>query len=572
VAIGNTEIADRLDELADLLELENANPFRVRAYRNAAREVRNHPHSMAERVAAREDLSKLPFIGESLARKIYAIVDTGTLPALEQARRRTPAALATLMHLPGLGPKRVRALHEGLNIRSIDDLERALRLGRVRELPGFGAKTEATILAGLEQMGRAGRRTTRDEAERIAEPLAEFLRGIDGVRRVAVAGSYRRCRDTVGDLDVLVTASRRSPVMERFVGHDDVEEVRSHGRTRSTVRLRSGMDVDLRVVPAASYGAALHYFTGSRDHNIAIRTLGVKRGLKINEYGVYRGERRVAGRTEAELFEAVGLPWIPPELRENRGEVEAAQQGELPELVSPDDIRGDLHCHTTASDGHAGVRAMALAARDLGYQYLAITDHSRHVTVAHGLSEQRLSAQLDEIDRLNDELEEIVLLKGCEVDILEDGGLDLPGRLLTRLDLTVCAVHSGFTLPRRRQTERILRAMDHPCCNVLAHPTGRLLGERPPYEVDLERIVAGAGQRGCFLEVNAQPRRLDLDDVACRLARELDVMVAIDSDAHSAASLALIRYGVGQARRGWLGPERVLNTRPLAELRALLRR
>ncbi len=554
------------------MEIGEANPFRVRAYRNAARTVRAYPHRLADLVARDEDLSALPFIGESLALKIHGIVETGSLPALEEVRRRTPAALATLMRLPGLGPKRVRALHRRLKIRSLADLERAVRQGRLRTLPGFGAKTEAKILAGIEQVAQAGRRVNRLQAEQMAAPLVAFLEGIRGVGTVTVAGSYRRCRDTVGDLDILVTARRGADVMEHFVAYEQVAEVMSSGSTRATVRLRSGMHVDLRVVPAVSHGAALHYFTGSKEHNIAVRTLGAKHGLKINEYGVFRGDARIAGRTEQEVFDAVGLPWIPPELRENRGEVEAAQEGTLPRLVELGDIRGDLHCHTRASDGHDTIRAMAEAARARGYEYLAISDHSKHVTIAHGLDAKRLAAQIAEIDRINESLDGIVVLKACEVDILENGRLDLPDRVLEQLDLTVCAVHYGFSLPRQRQTERILRAMDNRCFNILAHPTGRLINERPPYDVDLERLMTAAAERGCMLEVDSQPQRLDLTDAGCRLARELGVTVAIDSDAHSAAALEFMRFGVEQARRGWLGPEHVLNTRSLDELRACLPR
>lgn len=570
--VHNSEIADAFDKLADLLEIEGANPFRVRAYRNAALNIRAHPHAMAELVAQGADLSKLPGIGHDLAKKIHTMVETGELPALKAAERRTPGALVTMLRIPGLGPKRVRALHEQLKIRSLKDLERAARAGRIRTLHGFGPKTEASILEQLVRHAQVERRATRTTAEDMAEPLVAYLGEVAGVKQVTLAGSYRRCRETVGDLDILVTAGRGSPVMDRFVAYDEVVAVVSQGDTRSTVRLRSGMQVDLRVVPQVSYGAALHYFTGSRAHNIAVRTLAVKRGLKLNEYGVYKGDKRIAGRTEQEVFDAVGLPYIPPELRENRGEIEAARQGRLPQLLTLAELRGDLHCHTDASDGHASLRDMALAARALGHEYLAICDHSRHVTIAHGLEPERLAAQLDAIDRLNDELDGIVLLKSCEVDILEDGALDMPDDILDRLDLAVCAVHYKFHLPRRQQTERILRAMDNRHFNILAHPTGRLLNDRPPYEVDLERLMEAALERGCFMELNAQPDRLDLTDEACRMAAEMGLKVAISSDAHGTASLGYLRYGVDQARRGWLTADDVINTRPLSKLRRLLRR
>jgi len=570
--VHNSEIADAFDKLADLLEIEAANPFRVRAYRNAALTIRAHPHAMAELVAQQADLSELPGIGDDLAKKIRTLVETGELPALKQAERRTPGALVAMLRIPGLGPKRVRALHDQLKVRSLKDLERAARAGRIRELAGFGAKTEAKILDQLQRQAQVERRATRSTAEDIAAPLLAYLGAVKGVKQVTLAGSYRRCRETVGDLDILVTAAKGAPVMDRFVAYDEVVAVVSRGDTRSTVRLRSGMQVDLRVVPQVSYGAALHYFTGSKAHNIAVRSLAVKRGLKLNEYGVFKGDKRIAGRTEQEVFDAVGLPYIEPELRENRGEIEAARQGRLPKLLTLADLRGDLHCHTNASDGHDSLRAMALAARELGHDYLAICDHSRHVTVAHGLEPERLAAQLDAIDKLNDELDGIVLLKSCEVDILEDGTLDMPDDILARLDLAVCAVHYKFNLPRRRQTERILRAMDNRHFSILAHPTGRLINDRPPYDIDLERLMRAAVDNGCFMEVNAQPDRLDLSDEACRMASGLGLKVAISSDAHSCAGLGGLRYGVDQARRGWLTADDVINTRSLKALRRLLQR
>jgi len=389
---------------------------------------------------------------------------------------------------------------------------------------------------------------------------------------VEIAGSYRRKRETVGDIDILAACKPRSPIMQYFVNYEDVADVLSQGRKRSTVILRNGLQVDLRVVPEESYGSALHYFTGSKAHNIAVRTIGVKKGLKINEYGVFRGRRRIAGRTEEEVFAQVGLPFIEPELREGRGEIEAARQGRLPNLVKLSDIRGDLHAHSTASDGHATITEMAKAARARGYQYLSINDHSQRVRIAHGLDPKRLARQLAEIDRLNGSTKEFLVLKSTEVDILEDGSLDLPDNMLHRLDLTVCAVHSKFGLSRERQTERIIRAMDNPCFDILGHPTGRLINERPPYEVDMERLLLAARERGCYLEVNAQPDRLDLTDLHCRMAKDLGVKVAISTDAHSTTDLDLVRFGLDQARRGWLEADDVLNTRTWPALKRLLRR
>ncbi len=571
--VHNADIAAVFDEIADLLEIQGDNPFRIRAYRNAARTLRDMGVEVTDLLEQGVDLSRLPGIGKDLAGKIAEVARTGTLGQLQELRRQVPPGLTELLRLPGLGPKRVQALREHLGVEDLEALRRAAREGRIRELPGFGARTEQAILEALAQRPAEGQeRLLLATAVQYAEPLAAWLRETPGVEQVVVAGSYRRARETVGDLDILAIAADREAVMERFTGYDEVGRVLSRGTTRSTVLLRSGLQVDLRVVGHESFGAALHYFTGSKAHNIAVRRLGQERGLKINEYGVFRGSRRVAGQTEESVFAAVGLPWIPPELREDRGEIEAAQAGRLPELVRLEDLRGDLHCHTKATDGRNSLEEMAEAARRAGLRYLAITEHSRRLTVAKGLDPKRLRQHLEAIDRLNERLRGITLLKGIEVDILEDGSLDLPDSALAELDLVVGAVHSKFHLSRERQTERILRAMDHRHFSILAHPSGRLLGERPPYEVDMERIIEGARQRGCFLELNAHPERLDLNDVYCKMAKEAGVLIAISSDAHSVLDLNNLRFGVGQARRGWLEARDVLNTRPLAELRRLLRR
>ena len=572
MTLQNSEIADLFDRLADLLELEDANPFRVRAYRNAARLLRSLPRSVAEMIAAGEDLTRLPGIGEDLAGKIKTIVETGTLPLLEEEARKVPPELAELMAIEGLGPKRVRALHQQLGIRNLEDLERAVNAGQIQKLPGFGAKTEQAIREGIQRLRSQYGRMLLATAEPIAEALRAYLAETSGVERIEIAGSYRRRKETVGDLDILVTAAPDSPVMERFTHYEAVAHVQSQGITRSTVHLRSGLQVDLRVIAPQAYGAALQYFTGSKAHNIAIRRLAVKRGLKINEYGIFRGARRIGGEEEREVYAAVDLPWIPPELREDRGEIEAAREGRLPRLITQAQIRGDLHVHSRYSDGRHRIEEMARAARDLGYQYLAITDHSRRVTMAHGLDEKRLRQQLEEIDRLNETLGGIRILKGCEVDILEDGSLDLPDSILAELDLTVCSVHYQLNLPQEKQTRRILRAMDHPYFTILGHPSGRLINEREPYAIDLDRIIRHAAERGCYLELNAQPSRLDLSDTACQQAKELGVKIAISTDAHTLHDLRFMRYGVGQARRGWLEADDVINTRPLDQLLELLRR
>lgn len=570
--VHNADIAAVFEEIADRLEIQGANPFRIRAYRNAARTLGELPQEARALLEKGEDLTRLPGIGDDLAAKVREIVDTGRCSLLERLRRELPPAVTELLQIPGLGPKRVKALYHDLEVQTVEQLYRAARDGRIRALPGFGEKTELNILQAVEAHVSQARRFKLAVAAQYAGTLTAFLQAVPGVDQVTVAGSFRRMRETVGDLDILVTAAADSPVMSHFTAYDEVADVLSAGSTRASVVLKSGLQVDLRVVAQQAYGAALHYFTGSKAHNIAIRRLAQKLGLKINEYGVFRGSERIAGDDEISVYRSVDLPYIPPELREDRGEIEAAREGRLPKLVELSDLRGDLHAHTKATDGHDSLREMALAAKGMGLHYLAITEHSRRLTVAHGLDPLRLARQCDEIDRLNAELDGITLLKGIEVDILEDGSLDLPDEVLGRLDLVVGAVHSQFHLSRAKQTERILRAMDRPHFTLLAHPSGRLIEQRDPYDVDMLRIIRHAKDRGCFLELNAHPDRLDLLDTHCQMAKEEGVRVSINSDAHSTFDFANLQYGVGQARRGWLEKDDVLNTRPLASLRHLLRR
>ena len=570
--IHNADIAEVFSEIADLLEIQGGNPFRVRAYRNAARSVGECAQNVRTMVAQGADLKAIPAIGDDLALKIAEIVSTGTCTLLAKLRNEVPSAVTALLRIPGLGPRRVRMLYDQLHVQSLEELERAAVEGRIRQLAGFGKMTEAHILANIKTRLDKSRRFPFAQASQRAEPLLAWLAASPEVARVEAAGSLRRLRDTVGDIDILATARNPAAVTRRFVDYEDVIDVLAQGPTRASVVLRGGLQVDLRVVAPESFGAALVYFTGSKAHNVALRRLAQAHGLKINEYGVFREDVRIAGESEESVYASVGLGWIPPELREDRGEFEAARDAGLPGLVARDDLRGDLHAHTVASDGHASVHEMALAARERGLSYLAITDHSKRLAMTHGLGAQRLAAQIDEIDGLNRQLTGITLLKGIEVDILEDGNLDLPDSILARLDLVVGAIHSRFDLPRERQTERILRAMDHPCFTLLAHPTGRLIDSREPYDIDVLRIVRKAQERGCFLEHNAQPERLDLTDTACRMAKDHGVLVSIDSDAHSVAGLDDLRYGVNQARRGWLEKADVLNTRSLAKLRPLLER
>ncbi len=568
--VHNADIAAAFDEIADRLELQSANPFRIRAYRNAARILLELRIDVAAKLAEGEELPKLPGIGADLSAKIREVAARGTCALLEKLRREMPAGITELLKLPGLGPTRVRALYDALKVGSLADLQRVAREGRLRALPGFGEKSEAKVLAAVSAHLSKVQRFQLAVAAQYAEPYAQYLRRTPGVEEVVIAGSYRRRKETVGDLDFLATASRAEPVIARFAGYAEVKEVIASGPTKASVRLASGIQADLRVVPPESLGAALHYFTGAKAHNIAIRRLAQDAGLKVNEYGVFRGGKRIAGTSEESVYASVKLPWIPPELREDRGEIEAARRDELPRLVERADLRGDLHAHTKATDGRASVREMALAAKARKLQYLAITDHSQRQAMVHGLDAARLAKQADEIDRLNGELQGITLLKGIEVDILDDGALDLPDSILAKLDLVVAAVHSRFNLPRARQTERVLRALENPHVRLLAHPSGRLIGAREPYEVDMQAVIRKARAQGVALELNAHPHRLDLTDVHCRMAKDEGALVSINSDAHAAEGFDVLEHGIGQARRGWLEKKDVLNCRPLSELRRLI--
>jgi len=568
--VHNADIARCFEDIADLLEIGDENPFRIRAYRNAARIIGELQLDLAGQIQGGRDLPKIAGIGEDLTGKIAEIATTGHCALLERLRKTVPSAVAELLKIPGLGPRRVRTLYRELDVKSMEQLLAAAREGRIRAIPGFGEKTEANIQQAVEARLLKPRRYTLHVAAQYAEPFVRYLRDTPGVIRVVIGGSLRRMRESIGDIDIIATARSSTRLMDRFVSYPEVKEVLSHGPTRSSVLLQSGMQVDLRVVPDESYGAALHYFTGSKGHNIAMRRLAQQRGLKLNEYGLFRGRTRVAGASEESVFGALSLPFIPPELRENSGEIEAAGGGRLPVLVELRDLRGDLHSHTRWTDGQNTVKEMAEAAKARGLTYLAITDHSRRLAAAHGLDPRRLLDQIDEIAAIK--VRGFTLLRGIEVDILEDGTLDLPDSVLARLDIVIAAVHSRFNLSRERQTARILKALGHPLVTMLAHPLGRLIGVREPYEVDMLKIVRQAAHRGRFLELNAHPERLDLHDVHCRMAKEEGALVAVNSDAHSVQQLDNLKYGIGQARRGWLEKTDVANTRTLPELRRLLRK
>ena len=566
----NFEIARLFDLMADVLELRQENVFRIRAYRRAAASLESLREDV-QTLARDERLEQIPGVGGDLAGKIAEYLETGHVRDIDAATKKVPAGVVALMNVPGIGPKMAMRLHEH-GITDVDRLEKAARAGTLRGLRGIQAKTEQSILRGIALVRGVQARMPLGRALPIGRAIVESLRRSRGVKRIALAGSVRRGRETVGDIDVLVTSDRPSAVMDAFVALPDVAEVLERGATKGSVRHREGIQVDLRVMEPASFGAALVYFTGSKQHNIRIREMAVRKHLKISEYGVFREKSgtRVAGETEEEVYAAVGLPWIPPELRENGGEIEAALADRLPALVTLEDVRGDLHCHTKASDGHATIAALVAAAQARRYEYVVVTDHSRSARVAGGLSIPELRAHAAKVRAVARASRGIAVLAGTECDILPDGALDYPDTVLAQLDLVVAAVHARFKQPRAEMTRRLCRALENPHVDVLAHPSGRLLGERDPYPFDLERVLDVAKRHRKALEINAYPTRLDLNAVQARRAHERGVLLAIDTDAHLLDHLASMELGVTTARRGWVAPAGVVNTWPAKKLRAWL--
>jgi DNA polymerase (family 10) len=569
--LDNHAIARILREIADLLEIKNDNPFKIRAYRNGADIAANHPHDLAALDAAA--LREIPGIGKDLAARIREIADTGDADVHRELIAEFPPTVLDLLHLQGVGPKTVAALYRELDIRTLDDLERAAMDGRIRSLRGMGAKKETLILKALEERKRhAGRRLLPD-AHDAAAALVAFLRERAPDADVTPVGSLRRGCETCGDLDILASGADAA-LMDDFVGYRLVERVLARGATKSSVLLRGGFQTDLRIVPRESHGAAMQYFTGSKAHNILLRDRAIGLGFKLNEYGLFRldDDTRVAGDGEADVYHALGLEWVPPELREARGEIEAAAARALPRLVDHADMRGDLHIHTTETDGKDDVMTMAEAARGAGLEYIAITDHSRALAMANGLDERRALDHAARIRALDGAAGGVRLLAGIECDIRPDGSLDLADDCLAALDLVVASIHSAFNQDRRQMTDRLLRAIENPHVDVIGHPTGRLILRREPYPVDIDAVVHAAARHGVALEINGQVDRLDLNEVHAKLARDRGVPIVISSDAHSRHALGVLRWGVMVARRAWLTPDEVLNTRPFAEFTAALRR
>jgi len=566
-AVRNLGIAKLFNEIADLLEIKDENVFKIRAYRRAAMNLESLTEEI-EAVAGRRGLTEIAGIGKDLAAKIEQALETGGIEYLDELRKEIPRGVVELMEIPGVGPKTAKLLFETLHVDSVERLEALAQEGKLLGLPGIKQKTIDNILKGIQVVKRGRERMLLGRALPLAREIVQALEKLPQVRKISMAGSLRRMRETVRDFDLLITSAKPAKVMEAFFALPQVAEVLAHGETKATVRHREGVQMDLRVVEPECFGAALQYFTGSKEHNIRVRELASRKGLKVSEYGVFKEAtgKRLAGATEEEVYKAIGLPYIPPELREDAGEIEAALEGRLPNLLELDDLRGDLHAHTNWSDGHHELEALVEAAHRKGYEYIIVSDHSRSSTVAGGLSEEKLLEQIGKIRALNKKYRNLRILAGSECDILADGRMDFPDRVLAQLDIVLCAVHSRFKQSRPEMTARIVKALSNPYVNILAHPTGRLIGERDPYDVDLEAVFAAAKQHGKAVEINAQPSRLDLNDHHARRAKELGVMISIDTDTHFLDQLENMTLGVATARRAWIGKSDVINTMPLDRL------
>ncbi len=564
----NKKVAQIFYEIAQLLDLLGDNPFRIRAYERAAMRIESMPEDLEEYVL-KDKLEDLPGIGKDLADKIKEIFYTGTLKQYEELKKKVPSGLLEMMNIPGLGPKKVKLIYDKLGITTIEELEEYARKGKLRSLPGFGLRTEENILRGIDFLRRSKGRLPLGQVLPLAIDLRRYIEESGLVERIDVVGSIRRFKETVHDIDILVVTDSPREIMDRFIRYSEVEEVLAQGEKKSSV-IASGVQVDLRVFDRECYGAALLYFTGSKEHNIRVRQVCMEKGLKLNEYGLFRDEKRVAGLTEEEIYSYLGMQWIPPEIREDQGEVELALRGNLPVLIEMSDIKGDLHIHTVYSDGTDEIETIVRKARELGYRYVAITDHSPSLAVAKGMTPEKVYRQREEIKRINKECPDVKVLLGMEVDILADGSLDCPEDILDLLDVVIVAIHSRFRMGRDEMTSRIITAISHPKVNILAHPTGRLLGERDSYEVDMEAVMRVAKEKQVALELNASPRRLDINSDLCHMAKEMGVMVAINTDAHSNQQLDYMKFGVGTARRGWLEKRNVVNTFDLEDLMTFL--
>jgi DNA polymerase (family 10) len=556
----NQEIARIFNDIADLLEIKGENPFRIRAYRRAAQNIEGLAKDVAE--ISKDDLLTVPGIGQDLAGKVEEYVRTGKLQFYEDLKKEVPAGLSALLSVPSLGPKTAKLLFEQLHIKDLETLERFARDHKLIGLPGIKEKTEENILKGIDMLKRGLERKPLGKVLPIANDILEHLKKKAPVKKLTIAGSIRRWKETIKDIDILATAENPKEVMKAFVHLPHVRKILMQGPTKSSVIIHEDLQVDLRVVEEESFGAALAYFTGSKAHNIRLREMAVKAGLKINEYGIFRekDDKRLGGEKEEDIYRILGLPYIPPELREDTGEIEAALSGKLPRLVEPGDIKGDLHVHSKWSDGSHDFKELITEAQRRGYHYIAITDHSKGLSIARGLTPERLLEEKKQIDSLNKSLKGFKLLAGIEVDIKNDGQLDLPDDILKRLDIVVASIHSGFKQNREQLTKRLVSAMHNPYVSIIAHPTGRLIGERDAYDIDIDKILGVAKETGTAIEINAYPLRLDFNDINARMAKEKGIPLVISTDAHTLNHFDFIHYGVSIARRGWLEKDDILNT------------
>lgn len=574
-AMKNSEIAAILYDIADILEMQNIQ-FKPNAYRKAARSVETLTEQVSDIYGKDgfDALKNIPGVGESIAEKIEELVKTGKLKYYQELRKKLPKHISELMEVPGMGPKKIKKLHEKLKIADVKSLEKAAKTGKISRLEGFGKKSEEDILKGIELLKRGHERMLLWNALQISREIEERLKGLRDVIKIVTAGSLRRRKETIGDLDILITSKAPEKVMDFFTKMKDVERVLAKGSTKSSVLLDNGLQIDLRVLDDSSFGAALQYFTGSKEHNVAMREIAIKKGLKVNEYGVFRKKdnKKVAGKTEEEVYKAIGMEVMEPEIRENNGELEAASKGNLPKLIPYGSIKGDFHVHTKKSDGNASIKEMAEAAKKLGYEYVAITDHSKSERIAHGLSEEEMLKHIEEIRKVSREIKGIKIFAGAEVDILPDGSLDYSENVLKKLDIVVVSVHSRFKSSKEEMTTRIIKALSNKYADILAHPTGRLISRREPYEADLSRIFGAAAKNNVLIEVNAQPERMDLKDAYIKEAKKSGVKFVVNTDSHSISGLNYMEPGIAMARRGWLEAKDVVNTRPLKELPKFFKR
>lgn len=568
----NDTIADIFQEIADILEIQDDSIFRIRSYQRASQIIRNYPHNLREIYEKNpQEIDTIPSIGESLSKKIIEILKTGRCRFHERLIKKVGRGLVDMLKIRGVGPKKVKLFYRELHIDTVKKLRTAAKKGLLRDLPKMGEKSEQEIVKALEEFDHYHARTPIHKALQVAESYCQYLKNNQAVWRIEIAGSLRRRLETIGDIDIVAAPKiskkeYHEKIIEHFVRYNEVKKILSKGDTKASILLKSGMQIDLRVVDKESFGAALQYFTGSKTHNVAIRNMAKKRGLKISEYGVFRGIKKIAGETEEEVYESIGLPYMMPEIRENRGEIEAAKKDLLPQPLEKRDIQGDLHTHTKETDGSNTIEVMAEKAQEFGYSYIAITDHSKAVSVANGMDEKRLLSQIKTIDDLNTRMKNFRILKGIEVDILGDGSLDMPDKVLKQLDIVIASVHSKFTLNLEEQTKRVLKALKNPYLKILGHPTGRLLQKREPLNLDMERIVRACKIYKKALEINASPLRLDLNDIHARMAKDAGVKMVIDTDSHHYTQFEFAQYGIFIARRAWLTKEEILNTRPVEKL------